>query len=80
MQAVAAEFSGYAGAIRCLQTEKSFKQCVSLQYRSNFPPKPLRERLLERGSLTSFLAREIFALEAKNPSWFEHFEPLVTLR
>jgi hypothetical protein len=60
-------FIGVAGSYlpdcRCLQTEKSFKQCVSLQYRSNFPPKPLRERLLERGNLRSVLAREIFALE-----------------
>jgi hypothetical protein len=62
MQAVAAEFSGYTGEFRCLKTEKSFKQCVSLQYRSNFPPKPLCERLLERENLTSALAREIFAL------------------
>jgi hypothetical protein len=30
MQAVAAEFSGYAGKFRCFLQEKSFKQFVSI--------------------------------------------------
>jgi hypothetical protein len=61
MQAAAAELSGYAGKFRCFLSAKSFKQSVPLQYRSKFPPEPIRERLYS-AKISSAAADEIFGL------------------